>query len=88
MFDGDAVGYRAGGSWWRVPLRFDPDPVPGEPELMAEGAFINVVGQSWDLLPDGRLLVGDGPREATVDRIHMIPHFTTELERRLGEAGG
>ena len=86
-FEGDAVLYRSGGGWWRVPVRFDPDPVPGRPELVAEGSFINVPGKSWDLLPDGRLLLGDGPRESTVDRIHMIPNFAAEIERRLDEGG-
>jgi serine/threonine-protein kinase len=86
--EGDAILYRNGGRWWRVPVRFAPAPVPGAPELVAEGGFVNVAGKSWDLLPDGRLLVGDGPREVSVDRIHMIPNFVAEIERRVAESGG
>jgi len=84
--DGEAVGYRSGGRWWWVPLSFGGTVTPGEPELMAEGSFVNVPGKSWDLLPDGRLLVGDAPRERTSNVIHMIPNFVAEIEARL--AGG
>lgn len=83
-FDGNAVLYRSGSRWWRAPIRFTPAPAIGTPEPLIEGAFLNVPGKSWDLLPDGRLLLADGPRDATVNRINMIPNFISEIATRIG----
>jgi Tol biopolymer transport system component len=84
--EGDAVIYRSMGEWWRVPLSFRPGPVPGTPELVMRGAFLNVPGKSWDLLRDGRFLLADGSRVTTSDRIHVIPDFAGEVARRVAES--
>jgi hypothetical protein len=83
--DGREVIYRSGSRWWVVPLDvIDGRATPGRARLLVEGPYLNVPGISWDLHPDGdRLLLIDGPREASVDRIHMIPNWVEELEREL-----
>jgi hypothetical protein len=53
----------------------------GQPRVVAEGPFIRVFGRSYDIAPDGRILVVMGSPESTADRIHVITNFASRLSR-------
>jgi hypothetical protein len=49
------------------------------PTLLAEGPFSRVWYRSYDVAPDGRLLVVVGPPEQSVDQINVVTNFVREL---------
>jgi Tol biopolymer transport system component len=65
--DGSAVYYRNGSKWMKVSLKLE-----GEPELFFEGDYLNVLGPSRDIFPDGRILLLKGEEWMPPKEIDVI----------------
>jgi Tol biopolymer transport system component len=65
--DGSAVYYRNGSKWMKVSLKLE-----GEPELFFEGDYLNVLGPSRDIFPDGRILLLKGEEWMPPTEIDVI----------------
>jgi len=86
--DGKTIYFRYGNRFYATPVleastdgsRFRP----GTPVVIVEGAYSNVPGISYDVHPDGRLLVlrTDGGTERP-GHLNVILNWDVELERRL-----
>ena len=64
--DGRELIYRWGSQWFVVDVTYEPEFHCGEPRLLFEGPYINVLGYSWDMSADGeRFLVIEGPEQGT-----------------------
>ena len=78
---GDELYYRFGRRIWAVDVETDGGFRASPPRLVAEGPFVRVFGRSYDIAPDGRILVVMGSPEVSADRIHVITGFTSRLNR-------
>jgi len=79
-FPGDRLFYRLRDTWYVVSV----DPRTGEtgrPTKVIAGSFVNILGYSYDVARDGRLLVIVGPPEETASHIRVIGNFGAELRR-------
>ena len=77
---GDRLIYRRGSQFMAVDVNTSTGAV-GKPRLLLEGPFPRVTGWSYDIVPDGRLLVIVGPNERTVRHLNVITNFGAELSR-------
>jgi len=78
--EGKLVFYRLRDTWYVVSV----DPRTGEtgkPTKVIAGSFVNILGYSYDVARDGRLLVIVGPPEETASHIRVIGNFGAELRR-------
>ncbi len=59
-------------------MEFDSD----QPEVILDGPFINPMGYSWDLSPDGeRLLLIEGPeQDLALTELEVVTRFFDRLE--------
>jgi hypothetical protein len=82
---GDALIYRDGSRYYRVPVSTTAGFHTGRPQLLVEGSFLSTFAWNHSMTPDGRLLVllSSPAREAGV--LGVITGFPTML-RRLGGA--
>ncbi len=82
---GDALVYRDGTRYYRVPVSTAGGFHGGRPQLLVEGSFLSAFAWNHAMTPDGRLLVflSDPTREADV--LGVITGFPT-MVRRLGGA--
>jgi len=84
--DGKTVHFRYGNRFYSTPiLEASADGTrfrAGRPEVMVEGAYSNVPGLSYDVAPDGRLLLlrTDGGTERP-DHLNVILNWRAGLER-------
>jgi hypothetical protein len=82
--DGKTIYYRNGNRFYATPvLEASPDGTrfrAGRPEVVVEGAYANVFGLSYDVGPDGRLLVlrTDGGTERP-DHLNVILNWQPDL---------
>ena len=83
--DGKTIYYRNGNRFYAIPiLEASADGTrfrAGRPEVVVEGAYANVFGLSYDVGPDGRLLLlrTDGGTERP-DHLNVILDWKLELE--------
>jgi hypothetical protein len=83
--DGKTLYYRFGNRFYATPiLEASSDGTrfrAGKPEVVVEGAYSNVPGLSYDVGPDGRLLVlrTDGGTERP-DHLNVILDWTIDVE--------
>ena len=78
---GDALYFRDGRRWYRVP-RHESGPEPfGDPEFFAEGNFLDLPGLEYSVSPDGsRLLLVRSMGEPTTTVLNVVTDWFTELE--------
>ena len=80
--DGREVLYRTGNRWYAVPS----NPAAGKPlpapRTVLQGNY-NQAWASWDLAPDGRLLLLQGPPPARATHLNVITNFPGFVEEKL-----
>jgi hypothetical protein len=81
--DGSRVIYRWNDKWFEVDVTTEPALAVSPPRVVAQGAFINVPGYSWDMTSSGeRFLFLEGPQQDTpIRQLQVITNFDTELNR-------
>jgi eukaryotic-like serine/threonine-protein kinase len=82
--DGRELLYRYGESWFAAPVRSDPTFAAGAPRRIFEGPYINVSGFSYDVAPDGRLIVLKNTQQTQpADRLRVLLNWTDDVRRRV-----
>ena len=79
---GDRLIYRDGRRFWEVEVSTSSGNglELSSPRLLAEGPFARAWGWSYDIAPDGRLLVVVGPTEQSVNHIDVVTNFFSLLD--------
>ena len=72
---GDLV-YREGNRWMAVTPPSVPNARPGVARFLFTGPYLNVLGRSHDIAPDGRHLLIAGPRDVTTTTLTMVTSWT------------
>ena len=80
---GDALIYREGSRYYRVPVSTAGGFHAGRPELLIEGSFLSTFAWNHDIMPDGRLLVLLTSPERSAGRLGVITGFP-ELVKGVG----
>jgi hypothetical protein len=78
---GDRLIYRDGRRFFQVGLSTNRRSVLTSPRVLAEGPFVRVWSWSYDVAPDGRLLVVLGSPERSVSHVNVVSDFFSELNR-------
>ena len=78
---GDALIYRDGSRYYRVPVLRDGRFHAGRPELVAEGPFLATFAWNHSMTPDGRLLVLLTGPETQARNVGVITDFPARLRR-------
>jgi hypothetical protein len=79
--DGKEIFYRNGTKWMAVEVRTGSTFNAAPPRLLFSGPFANVPGPSYDVGPDGRFVMIEGPPEAPVTRLNVVLNWTADLRR-------
>jgi hypothetical protein len=82
---GDELVYRHEQLWFRVAAPGPGRSEFGAPQFLFEGPFVQVLGRSHDLSPDGRHLLLLGPPEQTTNRLEVVTNWFSEMRQRSGE---
>jgi serine/threonine-protein kinase len=84
---GDAIVYRDGARYYRVPVTTSAGFHAGRPHVLIEGSFVSTFAWNQDMSPDGRLLVllTNPAREAHA--VEMITGFPALVRRAAGKVG-
>ncbi|MCK5572224.1 MAG: PD40 domain-containing protein, partial [Bacteroidetes bacterium] len=75
--------YRFGREWMLVEYSASPDFTPGAPRVFFEGDYVNVVGRSYDVSPDGErfLLLKRYGKTEKLTRLNVMTNWFEELDR-------
>lgn len=81
--DGASLIYRNGDAWLEVPILGGDELGPGEPVVIAEGAYQNVPGRSFDISEDGSRLILLRPfnRSPRSDHLKIVLGWSEALRR-------
>jgi serine/threonine-protein kinase len=82
--DGDALVYRDGSRYYRLPVSTDSGFRAGRPALLVEGAFLETFAWNHAIAPDGRLLVLLTSPEREARALRVITAFPSLVERLAG----
>jgi hypothetical protein len=77
---GDLV-YREGNRWMSVTPPSQPGAMPGVAKFLFTGPYLNVLGRSHDIAPDGRHLLIAGPKDVTTTSLTMVTNWVSRLPR-------
>ncbi|HEV8365331.1 MAG TPA: protein kinase [Gemmatimonadaceae bacterium] len=77
---GDLV-YREGNRWMSVSLPNATDARPGVARFLFTGPYLNVLGRSHDIAPDGRHLLIAGPTQVTTSTLTVVTNWVDRLPR-------
>ena len=80
---GDALVYRDGPRYYRVPISTAGALEIGRPQLLAEGPFLSTFAWNESMMPDGRLLVLLTDPEQAAAALGVITSLPTHLQRVL-----
>ncbi len=84
--NGAVLYYRNGRRFWRVQVRTTPGFSAGQPELLFMGDYINIGGRSYDVAPDGSvLLVAAREEPGARRRLHIVTNWVAEVARLVRE---
>jgi hypothetical protein len=72
-----ALVYREGNRWMRVSLPNASGGSPGAAPFLFSGPYLNVLGRSHDMAPDGRHLLIAGPSEVTTTLLTVVTNCVT-----------
>ena len=78
---GDELYYRTGLRWMAMTVSTSGGLTVGKPRVLFEGRYLNVRERSYDVGPDGRILLLVGPPEETARHLDMVTGFAAELLR-------
>ena len=81
--DGGSLVYRWGQAFYAVPVPEPGSASFGRPREVLRGPYINVGWRSYDIGPDGRFLLIEGPREETARHLNVITNWLGEVTRRV-----
>ena len=75
--------YRFGREWMLVEYTVSPDFTPAVPRVFFEGDYVNVVGRSYDVSPDGErfLLLKRYGKTEKLTRLNVMTNWFEELDR-------
>jgi eukaryotic-like serine/threonine-protein kinase len=79
--DGREIFYRNGTKWMSVGVSTTGQFSATPPRVMFEGPYINVPNFSYDLAPDGRFLLLQGPPASPAMHFNVVLNWTEELKR-------
>ena len=79
--DGKEIFYRNSTKWMTVGVKTTTEFSASPPTLLFQGPFVNVPGPSYDVGPDGRFLLLEGPPETPVRRLNVVLNWFDELRR-------
>ena len=79
--DGKEIFYRNGTKWMVVDVKAAREFSASQPRLLFTGPYVNVPGPSYDVGPDGRFLLIEGPPEVSVTRFNVVLNWFDELRR-------
>jgi Tol biopolymer transport system component len=85
---GDAIIYRYGSSYYRVPVTTTGGFHAGRPQVFIEGAFLSTFAWNHAMSPDGRLLVLLNSPERESATLKVITGFPTMVEQLARANGG
>ena len=71
--------YREGNRWMRVSLPTAAGGRPGMATFLFSGPYLNVLGRSHDVAPDGRHLLVSGPEQTTTNQLVMVTNWLSRL---------
>jgi eukaryotic-like serine/threonine-protein kinase len=77
---GDLV-YREGNRWMSVALPNAAGARPGVARFLFTGPYLNVLGRSHDIAPDGRHLLIAGPTQVTTSTLTVVTNWVDRLPR-------
>ena len=77
---GDLV-YREGNRWMSVTPPKQPGAMPGVAKFLFTGPYLNVLGRSHDIGPDGRHLLIAGPKDVTTTMLTIVTNWVSRLPR-------
>jgi serine/threonine-protein kinase len=83
--DGNELFYRNGNSVMAVALQTMPELVPGKPETLFRGTYIQAValeGNPWDISPDGKRFLMIKPSAEMPRKINIVLNWFEELKER------
>jgi serine/threonine-protein kinase len=84
--DGTALYYRNGRRFWRVGVQTQPSFSAGQPEFLFMGEYLNIGGRSYDVAPDGSVLLVAGREEPGArHRLHIVTNWVSEVEQLVRE---
>jgi hypothetical protein len=81
---GDALIYRNGSEYFRVPITTTSDFRAGKPRLLVRGSFLSTFAWNHAMSPDGRLLVLLNSPEVDSPSLRVITGFPTMVQRVAG----
>jgi Tol biopolymer transport system component len=79
--DGKEIFYRNGTKWMVVDVKAAAEFSATPPRLLFTGPYVNVPGPSYDVGPDGRFVLIEGPPEAPVTHLNVVLNWFDELNR-------
>lgn len=82
---GDELVYRNEQRWFAVAAPGPGRNEFGRPRLLFAGPYAQVPGRSYDLAPDGRVLLLLGPPEQTTNRLQVVTNWFSDIRRRTRE---
>jgi eukaryotic-like serine/threonine-protein kinase len=79
--EGKEIFYRNGTKWMAVDVKTTSEFSATPPRLLFTGPYVNVPGPSYDVGPDGRFVLIEGPPEAPVTRLNVVLNWFADLRR-------
>jgi len=79
--DGKEIFYRNGTKWMAVDVKTTSEFSVTPPRLLFTGPYVNVPGPSYDVGPDGRFVLIEGPPEAPVTHLNVVLNWFADLRR-------
>jgi Tol biopolymer transport system component len=84
--DGKEIFYRNGTKWMVTAVNAKTEFSASPPMLLFQGPFVNVPGPSYDVGPDGRFVLLEGPPETPVRRLNVVLNWFDDLRRLVPPA--
>jgi serine/threonine-protein kinase len=79
--NGKELFYRNGTQWMVADVRTTSTFSAAPPRLLFTGPYVNVPGLSYDVGPDGRFVLIQGPSETPITRLNVVLNWFDELRR-------
>ena len=80
--DGRKIYYRQANRWFVVDAPGDAMK-PGAPRLLFTGRYLQATS-SWDMAPDGRVLLLEGPPSLPARQLKVLTNFPAYLQKQFG----
>jgi Tol biopolymer transport system component len=85
--DGSELFYRNGNRWMVVAVNLQPEFKAGTPQLMFEGAYVDVGGASFDVTADGqRFLLLEPAEQSPVTHLNVVLNWFEEVKKKVAQS--